>query len=81
MRNLLILAVAPLLAGCPALDVMEGKPSPYKAAQEAHAAVLVAEPEPPAPEPVEPEPVADPIVPEPAPEPECVPVFRVTTCE
>ena len=44
MRNVLSLALTPLLAGCPALDVMEGKPSPYKAAQEARVAVLVAEP-------------------------------------
>jgi hypothetical protein len=74
MRNLLVLALTPFLAACPALDVMEGKPRPYKAAQEARAAVLVAEPvvaAVSAPEPVEPEP---------APEPECVPVWRVVTC-
>lgn len=84
MRNLLLLALTPLLAACPALDTLEGKTSPYKTAHEARAAVLVAEPvvvavvviEP------EPEPPAPEIVgPDPTPEPECVPVFRVTTCE
>ena len=75
MRNLLILAVAPLLAGCPALDVMEGKESTYKAAHEARAAVLVAEPVIAAVVAPEPEPPV-----KPTPAPECVPVWRVVTC-
>jgi len=86
--------LAPLLAGCPALDVLEGKESPHKAAQEQRVALTIApaalvepvvepapEPEAP-PEVVEPpviEVPPDPIV-EVPPEPECVPVFRVVVC-
>lgn len=75
MRSaLLALALAPFLAGCPALDILEGKESPYKTAHEQQVAAVTA---------VEPEPkavvveVPQPITPV---EPECVPVFRVVVC-
>ena len=72
----LIILLALPLAGCPALDIIEGKPSPYKAAHEQRMALVtpvvasVAEP------------VIEPVAfvePEPAPEP-CQEVFRVTRC-
>lgn len=46
MIRLLALPLLALpLAGCPALDVMEGKESPYKAAHEARTALLIPEAE------------------------------------
>lgn len=80
-KALLAIALAPLLAGCPQLDVLEEKESPHKAAHEQRAALMM--------EPVN---LADGIAPEPAvvaaaveppapPEPECVPVFRVIYCD
>ena len=85
MRSaLLAIALAPLLAGCPALDVMEGKESPAKIEHERRLALVM--PEPVAP-PAEPDPVVEPEImaasePDPAPiEPElCAPVFRVVSC-
>lgn len=80
MRNLAMLLLVPALAGCPALDVIEGKPSPYKEHVERVALVTVPE----APAEVEPEPVLVEPTPEPMPviaPPECTSdIYRVSRC-
>lgn len=80
MRRLAVLLLVPALAGCPALDVIEGKPSPYKEHIERMALVTVPE----APAEVE---VVEPVVPEAPdpmtvePPPECTSdIYRVSRC-
>lgn len=68
------LLLVPALAGCPALDVIEGKPSPYKAAHEQRMALVT---------PVVAS-VAEPVI-EPVafvePEPTCEIIWRVQNCD
>lgn len=66
--------VAPLLAGCPQLDVLEGKESPYKLDHERRMALTT-------PEPAIVTNSNDPWPLEVDTAPDCVPVLRVTTCD
>lgn len=84
MKPYAILLFIPFLAGCPALDAMEGKPSPAKAEVERRAALTL-------PEPVN---LADAVAPVAVIQPvlfvqsvqevetqPCNPVFRISYCE
>lgn len=88
MNRLTTLAAIPfiavILAACPQLDALEGKPSPAKAEVERRAALTLPEPVNLA-DAVAPEPVIQPVsfvqsVQEVEPEP-CNPVFRISYCE
>lgn len=69
MIRLLTLPLLALpLAGCPALDVMEGKESPYKAAHEARTSLLIPE--------VEVATMLDVVAPK-----QCVVTFRINRCD
>lgn len=83
MKPLFLTLLAIPLAGCPALDIIEGNPSAYKAAHEQRMALVtpvVASVAEPVIEPViEPEPVII-AEPEPEPLPPCTPTFRINRC-
>lgn len=73
MKPYAILLFVPFLSACPALDAIEGKPSPTKAAQEHRAALTM-------PEPMEVEPVLTRVAFVQPVQPECVTEWRIRRC-